>query len=123
MRQFTMNIDPGLLHAAKRHALANEITMSDLVRDLLAREVGWTSARPDPQLDHGAALPVLQEYSVGRLTRRQAMDALGLAPERQPEFVAAMNRHSVPWPSPDPVQIELEAELVADAIREAEGED
>lgn len=54
--------------------------------------------------------------------RRATMDRLGLTPDRQPEFVDAMNRLSVSWPSPDPEQIEREAELVVEAIRNAEHE-
>ncbi|MDP4021340.1 hypothetical protein Q8W71_01785 [Methylobacterium sp. NEAU 140] len=122
MRQFTMNIDDSLLLAAKRHALGAGITMSDLVRDLLAREVGWSPVPDTPVVAEASAVPILRAYSEGRLTRRQAMQALHLAPDRQVDFVAAMNRFAIPWPQPDPGQIDREAALVAAAIAEAVGE-
>lgn len=123
MRQFTMNIDDALLLAAKRHALVAGCTMSDLVRDLLAREVGWSAMKAEPPVDAKAAAPILQAYSCGRLSRRQAMGRLGLSPDRYPEFVEAMNRSSVAWPTLDPEQIEGEAALVAAAIEENDDAD
>ena len=50
MRQFTMNIDDSLLQAVKAHALNTGRSVSDIVRDLLVREVGWRglSALPPP---------------------------------------------------------------------------
>lgn len=123
MRQFTMNIDEGLLRVAKAHALSTGRNVSDIVRDLLAREVGWSAAETPAPLDDAKARPVLVAYSEQRISRRQAMDALGLAPERQEDFVEAMNRLSVPWPKVDPEQIEREAEIVVQAIHEAHDED
>lgn len=123
MRQFTMNIDDGLLLAAKAHALNTGQNVSDIVRNLLAREVGWSANPPPAPLDDARLRPVLAAYSGRKVSRRQAMDALGLAPERQADFVDAMNRLSVPWPNADPDQIEREAEIVVQAIREAEDED
>lgn len=123
MRQFTMNIDDSLLQAAKAHALSTGRSVSDIVRDLLAHEVGWSSAQPPPSPDDFEAWPVLQAYSAGKLTRRQAMDRLGLPPDRYPDFAGAMNRLSIPWPKPDPAQIEREAALVVQAIQDARCED
>jgi negative regulator of replication initiation len=123
MRQFTMNIDDSLLQAAKAHALSTGRSVSDIVRDLLAREVGWSAEQPLLPPDDAGTRPVLQAYAAGKLTRRQAMDRLGLPPDRYPDFASAMNRLSVPWPKPDPAQIEREADLVVQAIRDARGED
>ncbi len=119
MRQFTMTIDDGLLRAAKAHALNTGRNVSDIVRDLLAREVGWSANEASAVLDDARARPVLLAYSAGSLSRRQAMQALDLEPERQADFVEAMNRFSIAWPKADPEQIEQEAEIVAGAIREA----
>lgn len=119
LRQFTMNIEDGLLLAAKRHALQTGRTVSDIVRDVLAREVGWVGGQDERALDSASALPVLRAYSNGRTSRREAMEALGLPPERRADFVEAMNRLDVEWPTPDPEQIDQEAELVVEAIRGA----
>ncbi len=118
-----MNIDARLLLAAKRHAVDVGVTMSDLVRNLLAREVGWSPGGEAAPIDEAAAAPILESYSGGEVTRRQAMEALGLSPDRQPEFVVLMNRLKIPWPSPDPKQVDEEAELVASAIQENGHED
>jgi len=118
MRQFTMNIDDGLLEAAKTHALSTGRSVSDIVRDLLAREVGWSARQPSLSPDDAEARPVLQACSSGKLTRRQAMDRLGLPPDRYPDFASTMNRLAIPWPKPDPAQIEREAELVVQAIQD-----
>lgn len=119
MRQFTMNIDDGLLLAAKRHSLQTGRTVSDIVREVLAREVGWERGREERSLDETTALPVLRAYSEGLVSRRKAMEALGLPPERHADFVAAMNRLAIVWPKPDPAQIEREAEIVVEAIHGA----
>src|SRR3954466_16149179 len=103
-----MNIDDGLLLAAKAHALSSGRNVSDIVRDLLAREVGWSANETPAPLDDARARPVLLGYSQRRISRRQAMEALNLTPERHAEFVEAMNRLSVPWPKADPEQIERE---------------
>jgi hypothetical protein len=122
MRQFTMNIDDSLLQAAKLHAVTTGRTVSDIVRDLLAREVGWSGSGPLAPLDDVRAAPVLEAYSAGRISRRQAMQALDLDPERQPEVVEAMNRLGIPWPEIDRGQIDQEAEIVVQAILEAADE-
>jgi hypothetical protein len=119
MRQFTMNIDDGLLRAAKAHALSNGRNLSDIVRELLAREIGWSANEASTPLDDAKARPVLSAYSEGRISRRQAMESLDLTPERHVEFVEAMNRLSVPWPKADPEQIEREADIVVQAIQES----
>ncbi len=121
MRQFTMNIDDGLLHAAKAHALGVGRSVSDIVRDLLAREVGWVGSDQRAALDDAASRPVFAAYAQGRMTRRQAMQALNLAPEDTAEFVEAMNRLGVPWPEADRAQVEQEAEIVVAAIQDAAG--
>jgi hypothetical protein len=122
MRQFTMNIEDGLLLAAKSYAVATGRSMSDIVRDLLAREVGWSADRKPAPLDPDRARPLLEAYSEGRISRRQVMDALGLPPERHADFVDAMNRLAVPWPQPNREQIETEAEVVVRAIQGAADE-
>ena len=119
MRQFTMNVDDGLLLAAKRYSLRTGRTVSDIVREVLAREVGWTGDRNGQAIDDATALPVLRAYSEGRASRREAMETLGLPPERRADFVAAMNRLGIAWPRPDPEQIDQEAEIVVEAIRGA----
>jgi len=123
MRQFTMNIDDGLLRAAKAHALNAGRSVSEIVRDLLAREVGWATAEAPAPLDGEQARPVLLSYAEGRMSRRQAMDALGLAPERHPDFIEAMNTMSIPWPKPDSEQIEREAEILVQAMLEPKDAD
>jgi plasmid stability protein len=123
MRQFTMNIDDGLLHAAKARALQTGRTVSDIVRDLLAREVGWSGAKEVAPLDDEKALPVLRAYSEQRISRRRAMEAIGLEPDRYSDFVDAMERLAVPWPKVDRAQVEREAEIVAQAIEQANDED
>jgi len=123
MRQFTMNVDDSLLQAAKAHALSTGCSVCDIVRDLLAPEVGWSSGQPPLSPDDAEAQPVLQAYSGGKLTRREAMERLDLPPDRYPDFASAVNRLSVPWPKLDPAQIEWEAELVVQAIQDARGED
>ena len=97
--------------------------VSGILRDLLAHEVGWTAAEPAAPFDDAKALPVLRAYSDRRMSRRQAMDALGLTPDRYPDFVDAMNRLSVPWPKVDPEQIDREAETVVQAIQTARNAD
>ena len=119
MRQFTMNIDDGLLRAAKAHALSSGRNVSDIVRELLAREVGWSANEVPAPLDDARARPVLLAYSERTISRRRAMEALDLTPERHADFVEAMNRLSIPWPNADPEQIEREADIVIQAIQEA----
>jgi hypothetical protein len=119
MRQFTMNIDDGLLRAAKAHALNSGRNVSDIVRELLAREIGWSANEASTPLDDARARPALLAYSERRISRRQAMESLDLTPERQGEFVEAMNRLSVPWPKADRDQIEREAEILVQAIQES----
>ena len=123
MRQFTMNIDDGLLHAAKARALATGRTVSDIVRDLLAREVGWSAPTEAVPFADAKALPVLMAYSERRISRRRAMEAIGLEPDRYPDFVDAMERLAVPWPKVDRAQVEREAGIVARAIEAARDED
>ncbi len=112
-----MNIDDGLLRAAKAHALSSGRNVSDIVRALLAREVGWSANEAPTPFDDARARPVLLGYSEQKISRRQAMDALDLTPERQAEFVEAMNRLSIPWPKADPEQIDREADIVVQAIQ------
>jgi plasmid stability protein len=123
MRQFTMNIDDGLLRAAKAHALNAGRSVSEIVRDLLAREVGWATDEAPAPLEAEQVRSVLLAYSEGRTSRRQAMDALALAPERYPDFVEAMNTMAVPWPRPDPEQIEREADILVQAMSEPKDAD
>jgi hypothetical protein len=51
------------------------------------------------------------------------MNLVGLAPGQYPEFVGTMNRSSIPWPETNPEQIEREARVVVQAIREKLDED
>jgi hypothetical protein len=114
-----MNIDDGLLRAAKAHALSSGRNVSDIVRDLLAREVGWSANEAPAPLDDAGARPVLLAYSQRTISRRQAMEALDLTPERHVAFVEAMNGLSILWPEVDPEQIEHEADIVVQAIQES----
>ncbi len=123
MRQFTMNIDDSLLLAAKKHALETGRTVSEIVRDLVAREVGWNGQVEPAPLDDEQVWPVLTNYSNGRTSRRRAMDEIGLSAEKYSEFVDLMRRHCVPWPKIDREQVEREAEIVVAAIKEAGDED
>ena len=123
MKQFTMNMDPAFLLAATRHALQNGTNLSDLVRTTLAREIGWSPAPDEVSLDDGQAMAVLLRYSEGGISRREAMQDLGLRAEHTPAFVEAMNRMSIAWPVPDPDRIASEAQLVVDAIRGDDDED
>ena len=91
MRHFTMNIDDGLLQAAKLRALQTRRTVSDIVRELLAREVGWSGATEAAPIDDEKASPVLRAYSEGRIPRRRAMESLGLEPDQYVASVAAMS--------------------------------
>lgn len=70
-------------------------------------------------LDDPRARPLLEGYSEGRISLRQAMDALGMPPDRYSEFVDGMNDLKLPWPRPSKEQIEAEAEIVAQAIQES----
>ena len=123
MRQFTMNIQPDLLLAAKRHALESGINLSDLVRSTLAREIGWTPPSDEGGVPDEALPAVFAAYSEGRVTRRRAMQELGWGPERTMAFAEAMNVMGLPWPTPDPDQIDAEARLVVDVIEENADED
>jgi plasmid stability protein len=123
MRHFTMNIDDGLLQAAKLRALQTKRTVSDIVRDLLAKEVGWSGETRSAPIDDGKAFPVLHAYSEGRIPRRRAMESLGLEPDQYSAFVDAMTRLSVPWPAVDREQVEREADIVVQAIEAAHDED
>ena len=123
MRHFTMNIDDGLLQAAKLRALQTRRTVSDIVRELLAREVGWSGATEAAPIDDEKASPVLRAYSEGRIPRRRAMESLGLEPDQYVASVAAMTRLCVPWPAVDREQVEREAEIVVQAIEAACDED
>ncbi len=81
---------------------------------------GLTDKDIDAGLEAWRSEPgVLLAYSEGRMSRRQAMQALGLEPERQADFVEAMIKRGIPWPEADPAQIDREAEIVAASIREA----
>ena len=112
-----MNIDDGLLLAAKAHASSHGRNVSDIVRELLAREVGWPAPCVPDAIDDSTARPVLSAYSEGRMSRSQAMESLALTPDRGVEFVEAMNRLSLAWPQADRRQIEREADIVVEAIR------
>jgi hypothetical protein len=122
MRQFTMNIDDGLLLAAKKRALESGRTVSDIVRDLLAREVGWTEPRETAPPGDDQIRDVLFRYSDGRLSRHAAMNQINLEPHQYADFVELMRRLSVPWPQIDRNRIDQEAEIVAQAIRGASDE-
>ena len=123
MRQFTMNIDDGLLHAAKARALQTGRSVSEIVRDLLSRELGWSGAKAETPVDDETALPVLMTYAEGRISRRRAMEAIGLQPDQYSALVVTMERLSLPWPKVDRAQVEREADIVARAIAEACDED
>lgn len=120
MRQFTMNMDEGLHSAAKIYAARQGKPIAEIVRDLLAREIGWNGEDSDRiDIDERTAAAVLRDYSAGRISRRDAMERCGLRIEMYPEFVELMERLAVKWPEPDPERISREAEIVSDAIEEA----
>lgn len=54
----------------------------------------------------------LISYSRGQLSRREAMDAVGMDPSAVTEFTKLMNSQGVPWPKADRQQAEQEAEGV-----------
>ena len=122
MRQFTMNIDDSLLRAAKAYAVKHDRNVSEIIRDLLAREVGWRALPPKEVADIGdeRSKSVLLSYSAGNIDRREAMARLGLGPEDYSLFADFMWKLSVPWPQADRGQIDREAEIVADAIARAD---
>jgi hypothetical protein len=93
------------------------------VREVLAREVGWTAPREMTPLNDEQIKAVLTCYSDGQLSRYAAMCEIGFEPEQYAEFVDLMHRLSVPWPKVDRDRIEQEAEIVAQAIMEANDED
>lgn len=70
MRQFTMEIDDGLLHAATTHAFRTGRTVSDIVRELIAREVGWPGPEVVPPVGADARR-ALAAYSHGRRSSRR----------------------------------------------------
>lgn len=84
-----------------------------------AREVARNETEGPLPPDHDWVLQVLSDYSDSRSSRRRAMDELGLASDRYPDFVDLMERLDVPWPKLDRNQIEREAEFVAEASSEA----
>ena len=120
--QLTVHIDDSLLLAAKKHAHETGRTVDEVVRDLMAREVGWSGPEGAASLEDERVLSVLRTYSEGRTTRRRAMDEIGLAPDQYSDFVDLMQRLRVPWPQVDRKQIERQAEIVAEAIEEASDE-
>ena len=123
MKQFTMNIDEALLQAAKAHALERGRTVSDVIRESLATEVGWTPDASRVLADDVAIKNALHGFSEGRLTRRQAMASIGLTPDRYVDFVGMMADAKTPWPPVDRASVEAEGEVVARAISGALDED
>jgi hypothetical protein len=54
----------------------------------------------------------LISYSRGQLSRREAMEAVGLDPSAVTEFARLMNSQDIPWPKADRRLAEDEAEKV-----------
>lgn len=122
MRQLTLEMDDALLDAADAYARRTGRSVDDIIRHLVAREVGWPDQEPAPP-DDDTVRRVLTAYSERRVTRRRAMDEIGLRSDQYSDFVDLMSRLSVPWPSISRAQIEREAEIVAQAIAEARNAD
>lgn len=120
MRQLTLEMDDALLDAADAYARRTGRAVDDIIRELVAREIGWPDQAPTLP-DDDAVRRVLTAYSEGRIARRRAMEEIGLPPDRYLDFVGIMNRLSVPWPSIGRAQIEREAKIVAQAIADARG--
>jgi hypothetical protein len=92
VRRFTVSIDDDLLIAAKQKALERGVTMSSLVRDLLAREVRPTKAELSVLSDKDEEMTILR-YSHGEMSLRQAMQALSMHPDQYLEFLEMIGRH------------------------------
>lgn len=122
MRQLTLEMDDALLDAADAYARRTGRAVDDIIRELVAREVGWPGRAPASP-DDDAVRSVLTAYSEGRIPRRRAMEEIGLPPDRYPDFVDLMDRLAIRWPSISRAQIEREAEVVAQAIADAHGAD
>jgi hypothetical protein len=118
MPQFTMNMDENLLQAAKLHALQHGTTVSDMIRELLARELsgkkGATST-DDRKLPLYTPHQILTAYSRGRLGVDEAAARLGLQGYR--ELAIAMADAELPLPGTDRSTIDTQAAGAADVLR------
>jgi hypothetical protein len=114
-RQFTMNVDDGLLRAAKVHAARRGTTVSAMVRRLLEEELGMTSAAPS-RLGTGEADGVLARFATGGMTLAEAMRSAGLTPEGYGEFADRMAALGLAWPKGDLEAVERGAAAVAAAV-------
>ena len=54
----------------------------------------------------------LISYSRGQLSRREAMEAVGMDPSAVMEFTKLMNSQGIPWPKADRQQAEREADEI-----------
>ncbi|MGY2049133.1 ribbon-helix-helix protein, CopG family [Methylobacterium sp. JK268] len=113
-RQFTMKVDPALIEAVKAHVLRRGTTVSDLIRDLLMREIGWKEATDGvtPSLTDERRHAILTAYSRGEAGRGDTMVALGLDPSEVGAFARLMNGSGVAWPRPDRARAEEAAEIL-----------
>lgn len=114
MGQFTFLIDEDLRRAAKVYAAERGVTLSDLIRDMLARKIGWRQAMSE-DVDEASARRVMEAYSVGLIERSDALRRLGRDPSEVLWFRDRLNASGLPWP----VQDREEAEKQADGLLEA----
>ena len=123
MRQFTMNLDEALHNAAKVHAARTGRSIAEILRELLAKEIGWTGGTADGiEVDAGVVASALAQYSSGGISRREAMSRCGLSIDKYSDFVDLMQAMDVKWPVPDPRRIEQQALVVSEAIDAASSE-
>jgi hypothetical protein len=115
MKQFTMNIDESLLHAAKLHALQHGTTVSDLVRSMLLERLGVKPVG-NVRLDDSDIDRVLSLYSAGEIDRRDAFEQLGFSVDQFGDFADLMNERRLQWPALDPKASAEQGEIVAALI-------
>lgn len=125
LRQFTMKVDDRLIMAAKAHAARRGLSVSEMIRDLLMRELGLkgrTEMLVDEMPDAEIKLR-LRRYGEGKTRRRDAMLGLGMDPSDVQAFARLMNAHGIAWPALDRQAAEEGAVHLLAAMQETSGDD